>query len=65
MSHPNLRQAVATTGAALVLLALAAPAAEAGKPVKDPLEPSSVDLIVPVKSIETIYPCICLPLDPV
>jgi hypothetical protein len=59
MFHSKLRQAVTTTVAALAVLALAAPAAEARKPLEPP-----ADLIVqPIKPYQEIgpIPCVCLP----
>jgi hypothetical protein len=63
MFHSKLRQVLATIVAALALLALVAPAAEARKPVE---QPPPADLIVqPIWPIKPIEDCICLPLPDV
>ena len=61
MLNSKLRQAVATTVAALALLALAAPAAGAREPVAEPVQPPPADLIWPIGPVASIDPCICLP----
>jgi hypothetical protein len=69
MRHPNLKQAVTTIAAALALVALAAPAADARKPAVEPSQPPPADLFLPpitpqpidpMEPIDPIY-CICLP----
>ena len=64
MVHSKLRQAVAMTVAALALLGLAAPAAQARKPVVQPPEaPPAEMILLPIKPIAEVplMPCICLP----
>ena len=64
MLQSTLKRAVAMTLAALALLAVAAPAADARKSVAVN-EPPADDLILlpvkPVFPIDLITPCICLP----
>ena len=60
MLHSKLKQAVATALATLALLAVAAPAAEARKPVAGN-QPPPTDLILPILPGEPFIPCVCLP----
>jgi hypothetical protein len=65
MRHsPKLTEAVATSAAALALLAFAAPAVAAPKPVVSSEPPPANWIVMPIDPItwEPIYPCVCLPL---